>query len=138
MLVVMVVRPPPTHPHTHTLARVPVLPRPDEAAGGKGGRLSEENLALLELQNPKLAAEGVWAHATPQPECGGLLLATPDNETILGTGHYWCVITPHHGRVLCCGEWAEGRSSWHELRAGGGARAAAPTPPPPPRAPHGA
>jgi hypothetical protein len=51
-------------------------------------QLSEENLKLLELQNPKLATEGMWAHATAQVEKGGLLLATPDNPLLLGAETY--------------------------------------------------
>lgn len=46
---------------------------------------------LLEIQDPKLAAEEVWAHATPQPERGGLLLATPRNAAVLGTERLWQV-----------------------------------------------
>lgn len=52
-------------------------------------QVSEENLKLLEVQNPKLASEGIWAHATTQVEKGGLLLATPDNPLLLGTETYW-------------------------------------------------
>lgn len=51
-------------------------------------QLSEENLKLLEIQNPKLASEGIWAHATAAVEKGGLLLATPDNPLLLGTETY--------------------------------------------------
>jgi len=52
-------------------------------------QVAEDNLRLLEVQNPKLATEGIWAHATAQVEKGGLLLATPDNPLILGTERYW-------------------------------------------------
>lgn len=52
-------------------------------------QVSEENLKVLEVQNPKLASEGIWAHATTQVEKGGLLLATPDNPLLLGTETYW-------------------------------------------------
>lgn len=41
-------------------------------------RKSSANLELLKLQNPQLAQEGLWAHATGTPEQGGLLLAAAD------------------------------------------------------------
>lgn len=54
-------------------------------------RLSEENNQLLQIQNPKLAAEEVWAHATPHLETGGLLLSTRDAPLILNNDMYWQV-----------------------------------------------
>uniref|UniRef100_A0A7S3VM91 Uncharacterized protein n=1 Tax=Dunaliella tertiolecta TaxID=3047 RepID=A0A7S3VM91_DUNTE len=40
------------------------------------GRESEMNMELLRIQDPSLAAEGVWAHPTTTIEQGGVLLAT--------------------------------------------------------------
>jgi hypothetical protein len=54
-------------------------------------RVSEENSRLLQVQNPSLASEETWAHATTQPEIGGLLLATRDGPAILNTDKYWQV-----------------------------------------------
>lgn len=48
-------------------------------------------MRLLSLQDPTLAAEEVWAHATPGPERGGLLLAAPDAPRILASERYWQV-----------------------------------------------
>lgn len=42
------------------------------------------------LQNPVLAQEETWAHATGAPEVGGLLLATPAAPGMLGD-EYWQV-----------------------------------------------
>lgn len=42
----------------------------------------------LPRQNPVLAREDAWAHATGAPETGGLLLATPDAPRLLGE-EYW-------------------------------------------------
>lgn len=55
-------------------------------------RRSDDNMSLLEIQNPSLAAEEVWAHPTPGPERGGLLLAAPDATRILGSERYWQVV----------------------------------------------
>ncbi|KAL4437824.1 hypothetical protein ABPG77_005736 [Micractinium sp. CCAP 211/92] len=52
----------------------------------------ESNLRLLSIQSPTLAAEGVWAHATPVPEPGGLLLATRLTPSVLGSMEYWQVV----------------------------------------------
>lgn len=52
----------------------------------------EPNLRLLSIQSPVLAAEGVWAHATPLPEPGGLLLATRLTPSVLGSMEYWQVV----------------------------------------------
>uniref|UniRef100_A0A383VTF1 YqgE/AlgH family protein n=1 Tax=Tetradesmus obliquus TaxID=3088 RepID=A0A383VTF1_TETOB len=49
-------------------------------------RVSEENSRLLQVQNPSLAGEETWAHATAQPEVGGLLLASRD---VPDTDKYW-------------------------------------------------
>jgi hypothetical protein len=54
-------------------------------------RVSEENSRLLQVQNPSLASEETWAHATTQAEVGGLLLATRDGLKILNTDKYWQV-----------------------------------------------
>ena len=51
-------------------------------------RVSEENSRLLQVQNPSLAGEETWAHATAQPEVGGLLLASND---VPDTDKYWQV-----------------------------------------------
>jgi hypothetical protein len=48
-------------------------------------------MRLLEIQNPSLAGEEVWAHATPGPERGGLLIAAPDAPELLGSERYWQV-----------------------------------------------
>ncbi|KAF6253736.1 hypothetical protein COO60DRAFT_1545112 [Scenedesmus sp. NREL 46B-D3] len=52
-------------------------------------RVSEENSKLLQVQNPSLASEETWAHATTQPEVGGLLLASSDGPAVLNTDQYW-------------------------------------------------
>ncbi len=44
--------------------------------------------ALFPGQNPVLAREDAWAHATGAPEPGGLLLATPDAPRLIGE-EYW-------------------------------------------------
>ncbi|KAF6264797.1 hypothetical protein COO60DRAFT_1624149 [Scenedesmus sp. NREL 46B-D3] len=51
----------------------------------------EDNSRLLQLQNPSLASEETWAHATTQPKVGGLLLATSDvpRPDVLHTDQYW-------------------------------------------------
>jgi hypothetical protein len=54
-------------------------------------RRSEDNMRLLETQNPNLAAEEVWAHAVAGPERGGLLIAAPNANQILGSERYWQV-----------------------------------------------
>jgi hypothetical protein len=54
-------------------------------------RVAQENVRLLEEQNPSLAAEEMWAHATPGPEKGGVLIATPAASKILGNDKYWQV-----------------------------------------------
>lgn len=51
-------------------------------------RVSEENSRLLQVQNPSLAGEETWAHATAQPEVGGLLLAS---RHVPDTDKYWQV-----------------------------------------------
>jgi hypothetical protein len=51
-------------------------------------------MQLLQGQNPGLAAEGVWAHATPAPERGGLLIAAPDATQLLESERYWQVRAP--------------------------------------------
>ncbi|KAF6255570.1 hypothetical protein COO60DRAFT_1641409 [Scenedesmus sp. NREL 46B-D3] len=55
------------------------------------GRVSEENSRLLQVQNPSLASEETWTHATTQPEVGGLLLATSNGPrlAVLNTDQYW-------------------------------------------------
>lgn len=75
--------------------------------------LSEENLKLLEIQNPKLAQEGIWAHATAQVEKGGLLLATPDNPRTLGTEMFWWVVRM---KLCVCGGGARGQTDRGQLR----------------------
>lgn len=47
-------------------------------------------MKLLAEQSPLLATEEVWAHATPAPERGGLLIAAPDAASVLGSERYWC------------------------------------------------
>lgn len=49
-------------------------------------RVAEDNQRLLRIQNAGLAAEGVWAHATPSAERGGLLVATPEVRSIRRRG----------------------------------------------------
>lgn len=83
-----------TQPHANPAPQLQTAYTPARmcCAGDKAQQqqqLSEENLKLLEIQNPKLATEGIWAHATTQIEKGGLLLATPDNPLLLGTETYW-------------------------------------------------
>lgn len=47
-------------------------------------------------QNPALAQEETWAHATGAPEVGGLLLATPAAPGMLGDEYWqvggWCEV----------------------------------------------
>ncbi|KXZ47825.1 hypothetical protein GPECTOR_32g437 [Gonium pectorale] len=64
-----------------------------------GARRSEDNRRLLEIQNPSLAAEGIWAHATPRPETGGLLIASLQGPTILNDDKLWqaVVFLTSHG-----------------------------------------
>lgn len=57
-----------------------------------GARRSEDNRRLLEVENPRLAAEGLWAHATPRPEAGGLLIASLEAADILGDDTLWQVV----------------------------------------------
>lgn len=58
-----------------------------------GARRSEDNRRLLEIENPRLAAEGLWAHATTSPEIGGLLIASMQCSDILGDDKLWQVRT---------------------------------------------
>ncbi|KAI8463409.1 MAG: hypothetical protein J3K34DRAFT_444077 [Monoraphidium minutum] len=65
------------------------------AAAGESewaARRSDDNMRLLAAQNPNLAAEEVWAHPTPGPERGGLLIAAPDAPESLGSERYWQVV----------------------------------------------
>jgi hypothetical protein len=48
-----------------------------------------ENMRLLQIQDPTLGAEEVWAHPTAGPEKGGLIIATPQANRILGNDKYW-------------------------------------------------
>ncbi|GFR47306.1 hypothetical protein Agub_g8993 [Astrephomene gubernaculifera] len=57
-----------------------------------GARRSEDNRKLLEIQNPSLAAEGLWAHATPSPETGGLLIASLQGPAILNDDRMWQIV----------------------------------------------
>ncbi|EFJ44634.1 hypothetical protein VOLCADRAFT_106296 [Volvox carteri f. nagariensis] len=57
-----------------------------------GARRSEDNRRLLEIQNPSLAAEGLWAHATSRPETGGLVIASLQGPTILNDDRLWQVV----------------------------------------------
>jgi hypothetical protein len=52
-------------------------------------KIAHENMRLLQIQDPSLAAEEVWAHPTAGPEKGGLLIATPQSTRILGNDKYW-------------------------------------------------
>lgn len=52
-------------------------------------RVPEDNLRLLQIQDPKLSAEEIWAHPTAAPERGGLLLATPRNHEVTGNESFW-------------------------------------------------
>ncbi|GLC33339.1 hypothetical protein PLESTB_000344200 [Pleodorina starrii] len=58
----------------------------------EGARRSEDNRRLLEIQNPSLAAEGLWAHATPRPETGGIVIASLDCPTLLKDDRMWQVV----------------------------------------------
>lgn len=65
-----------------------------------------QSLPKFPVQSPTLAAEGVWAHATPVPEPGGLLLATRLTPSVLGSMEYWQA-SPRKGGSLallgpCC------------------------------------
>lgn len=58
------------------------------------------NRNLLKEQNPRLAQEDIWAHATPcGPETGGLLLATPAAPAMLRNAQWWqqVVLLLQHG-----------------------------------------
>ena len=72
------------------------------SAGGvpAGARRSEDNRRLLEIESPRLAAEGLWAHATPRPEAGGLLIASLEAADILGDDALWQVRSSRHGTAL--------------------------------------
>ncbi len=72
----------------------------------EGARRSEDNRRLLEIQNPRLASEGLWAHATPRPETGGLLIASLDGPTVLNDDRLWQVRVAVARRLL-----AEGRTA---------------------------
>jgi len=47
---------------------------------------------LLQVQNPRLAGENIWAHATGAPERGGLLLATTDAPKINQDDFLWQLV----------------------------------------------
>ncbi|PNW84162.1 hypothetical protein CHLRE_04g223700v5 [Chlamydomonas reinhardtii] len=49
----------------------------------EGARRSEDNRRLLEIQNPALASEGIWAHGTPRPEVGGLVISSIEAPELL-------------------------------------------------------
>mmetsp|Transcript_764 Transcript_764/g.1608 ORF Transcript_764/g.1608 Transcript_764/m.1608 type:complete len:395 (-) Transcript_764:160-1344(-) len=54
--------------------------------------VAKKNEALLRLQNPVLAdeyANGAWAHSTPGPETGGLLVRRPFEAQILSKKGPW-------------------------------------------------
>ncbi|GIL61932.1 hypothetical protein Vafri_16251 [Volvox africanus] len=57
-----------------------------------GARRSEDNRRLLDIQNPSLAAEGLWAHATSRPETGGLVIASLQGPTLLNDDRFWQVV----------------------------------------------
>ncbi|KAG2485122.1 hypothetical protein HYH03_016109 [Edaphochlamys debaryana] len=71
----------------------------------EGARRSEDNRRLLEEQSPRLAAEGLWAHSTPLPEAGGLLLASLQGPQMLGDDRLWQTVvfvvshSPEEGSV---------------------------------------
>lgn len=52
-------------------------------------RVDEDNLRVLRDQDPALASEEQWAHATPAVERGGLLIAAPNVVDLLGNERYW-------------------------------------------------
>ncbi|KAL4440337.1 hypothetical protein ABPG75_003338 [Micractinium tetrahymenae] len=60
--------------------------------GGWAARQAESNLQLLQMQNPVLAREDAWAHATGAPEVGGLLLATPEAPGLIGEEYWQAVV----------------------------------------------
>lgn len=65
----------------------------DEGVGrGWAARQAQQNLQLLESQNPELALEETWAHATGAAEVGGLLLATLDAPKLLGDEYWQAVV----------------------------------------------
>lgn len=88
-----------------------------------------DNQRLLEIQNPSLAREGMWAHATSTIEKGGLLIAKPETAELLNNERMWqvgdgvclkCMCRrarhdsniqdrkPHHHVVECC--WQASKS----------------------------
>jgi len=49
-------------------------------------------MKLLEIQNPKLAAEGLWSHPVARPEKGGLLIASAKVAELTGNSKYEQVV----------------------------------------------
>lgn len=67
-----------TSPSSSTGPYDPGLPLydPPPPAGGRG-RISKANFAKLQMEDPDLAAEGLWCHELPGgPEPGGLIIST--------------------------------------------------------------
>ena len=63
-----------------------------KAAAEARAAVAPRNQALLRKQDPVLAAEyleGAWAHATGEPEVGGLLLRRPFEAELLSSKGYW-------------------------------------------------
>ncbi|KAK9846375.1 hypothetical protein WJX81_002593 [Elliptochloris bilobata] len=63
-----------------------------EGAEPWASRLSQENLELFQSQDPALAKEAFWVHATEVPEQGGLVLAQPRCAAILDPRYHQLVI----------------------------------------------
>lgn len=49
-------------------------------------------MSLLEIQDPSLYAEGVWAHPTAALERGGVLIASNEAADILGDDRWWQLV----------------------------------------------
>lgn len=62
-----------------------------------------DNQRLLEIQNPSLAREGMWAHATSTIEKGGLLIAKPETAELLNNERMWQVGESICSKLIC---WA--------------------------------
>ena len=101
-------------------ARPTVAPtRAGDMTESWAARQSQANMQLLSVQNPRLAREEVWAHATGAPEVGGLMVATPDAHSLLGDDRYWQQVRAE--ALGCCLAGAAGNSAEIAARLAPGA-----------------
>jgi hypothetical protein len=102
-------------------------PVPPAGAATNAKKTAQENVVLLQEQDPSLAAEEMWAHATPGPEKGGVLIATPGAGKVLGSDKYWQV-SPQALRWPALWGWRR-QAQNHRAPRAAAPRAAAPPPP---------